>query len=104
MSGISDELREIVERRKASGPRKSYGRKGKPTQEYFRGERLLALRNRWDLTQTDVGELLEVTRTTVTNIETGWQEPSLGTVVRIAKHFGVTTDWLLGLSDDGGLF
>lgn len=102
MSNISAELQDLLERRKDPKPRKvRNGRVRK--QKVFRGDRFLALRNRWDLSQGEVADLLGVTRTTVTNLENGWQEPSLETLIAVAKHFGVTADWLLGISDEGGL-
>lgn len=40
---------------------------------------------------------LEVTQACIAKWETGNREPSLDDLIKIAKYFNVTTDYLLGL-------
>ena len=54
---------------------------------------------RGSLSQAKFAAQFGVKQTTYCNWEKGYKEPSLGTLAGIAKHFGVTTDWLLGLTD-----
>ena len=58
---------------------------------------------RGSLSQAKFAAQFGVKQTTYCNWEKGYKEPSLGTLAGIAKHFGVTTDWLLGLSDSRGV-
>lgn len=50
--------------------------------------------------QKDLAKLLNVRNTTVSAWETGDNEPDLKTLAQIAKIFAVTTDYLLGLTDE----
>lgn len=54
---------------------------------------------RGSMSQAKFSLQIGVKQTTYSSWETGRKEPSLGTLAGIAKHFGVSTDWLLGLSD-----
>ncbi|WP_438838960.1 helix-turn-helix domain-containing protein [Streptococcus pluranimalium] len=58
--------------------------------------RLKELRKKRGLTQRQIADELSINRVTYTNWEKGNREPSLENVVRLAKLFGVTTDYLLG--------
>lgn len=60
-------------------------------------------RIRGSRSQADFALLLGVKQQTYSNWERGRVEPSLSVLAGIAKHFGVTTDWLLGLSDSRGV-
>lgn len=59
------------------------------------GERVRVLREQRDLSQAALASLVGVQQTTISNIETGYANPSLKTAVRLAKIFGVTVDDLL---------
>lgn len=61
-------------------------------------QRLKALRKGAGLSQTQLGERLEVTHTSIYLYEKGSATPTVSTLAAIAELFGVTTDWLLGLS------
>lgn len=50
-------------------------------------------------TQQEVADFLGVARVTYARYEGGVHEPDLATVVRLAKLFGVSTDYLLGVTD-----
>lgn len=57
--------------------------------------RLKALREDKDLTQLEVAEALHITRTALTNYESGYREPGLVLLVSIADYFDVPLDYLL---------
>jgi len=48
----------------------------------------------------ELGNRVGLARSTIAGYESGFREPSLGTVVAIANAFRVTTDYLLGLTDE----
>ncbi len=59
------------------------------------GERLRALRKKYDMTQEQVAKKLNIVRSTYAYYETGKTSPDFNTVVRLARLFNVTTDYLL---------
>ncbi len=62
--------------------------------------RLISLRKERSLTQEDLAKIIHKKRSTVSGYETEGKEPDLETVCFLAKHFGVSTDYLLGYSDE----
>lgn len=62
--------------------------------------RLIALRKERSLTQEDMAKVIQKKRSTVSGYETEGKEPDLETVCVLAKYFGVSTDYLLGFSDE----
>jgi len=63
-------------------------------------DRLKKLRKSKKLTQADVANSIDIARSTYVRYEKGEVQPSTGTVVVIAELFNVTTDYLLGISND----
>ena len=63
------------------------------------GKNLKELRKEKNLWQADIAKALCVTDATVSRWELGKQEPDFDMLIKIAKYFGVTTDYLLGLED-----
>ncbi|MCL6558540.1 MAG: helix-turn-helix domain-containing protein [Firmicutes bacterium] len=63
-------------------------------------ERIAALRKRKNLSQTEFAKRLGVGRSTVAMWETADREPDAATIQRIADFFNVSTDYLLGRTDD----
>lgn len=61
--------------------------------------RLKELRNKSGLTQVKFAEKFGISYGTIAMWETGKREPDNDTVIRLAKFFNVTTDYLLGRSD-----
>lgn len=61
--------------------------------------RVMELRHQAKLTQGEVGELIGVGRTSIAVYESQISMASIGVVVKYARAFGVTTDYLLGLTD-----
>ena len=64
------------------------------------GEKLKELRKINKLTQTDVAKIFNVTDATVSTWEVGKAQPSLDKLKELAKYFKVSTDFLLGITDD----
>ena len=62
-------------------------------------EKIVELRKEKGLTQQKLAEDLGFSRSAVTEWEVRGKEPSFDTLILIAKYFGVTTDYLLGLED-----
>ncbi len=63
-------------------------------------EKIKNLRIVHDITQADLAKYLGVTPKAVSFYELGQREPSNETLVLLAKKFNVTTDYLLGLSEN----
>ncbi|MCL6443345.1 MAG: helix-turn-helix domain-containing protein [Alicyclobacillus sp.] len=64
------------------------------------GSRLQSLRNSVGLTQEEFARRLQISKSAVGMYERDEREPSFELVRKIADFFGVTTDYLLGRSDD----
>ena len=62
-------------------------------------QKLLELRKDKELSQLQLGKQLNFSRSAISDWENGTREPSFDTLILIAKYFGVTTDYLLGLED-----
>ena len=63
-------------------------------------DRLISLRNERRLTQEEMANIIHKKRPTVSGYETGGKEPEFETVCFLAQYFGVSTDYLLGFSDE----
>ncbi len=63
-------------------------------------EKLVELRTSKGVTQEDVAQNLSVSNKTISKWENGASTPDLPMVVELSKYYGVTTDTLLGLSED----
>lgn len=62
--------------------------------------RLAELRKHAKKTQTELSDILGIDDVILNMYETGQKEPDLKTIVELADHFKVTTDFLLGRSID----
>ena len=60
-------------------------------------KRLEKLRVKKGLSQVEFAAQIGVTRQAVWKMESGFMDPSVKTLKAIAKLFGVTTDYLLGM-------
>ena len=67
--------------------------------EILLGERLKELREERQLTQKQLAALLNLHSVTYLHYEKSQREPPLIILVKMAKFFDVTTDYLLGLTD-----
>lgn len=61
--------------------------------------RIRELREDKDLRQIDVANATGIDQKTLSNYETGKTNPDSFAIIALAKFFGVTTDYLLGVSD-----
>ncbi|MEK4026334.1 MULTISPECIES: helix-turn-helix domain-containing protein [Sporosarcina] len=64
------------------------------------GPRLKKLRTTKKLTQKQLAEKINVTNVSVSGYESGNRFPDTDTLQRLADYFEVTTDYLLGRSDN----
>lgn len=64
------------------------------------GNRLRLLRTQKKLTQEDVAKIIGVARTTYAMYEQNSREPDNDTLQKLADFFEVSTDYLLGRTDD----
>lgn len=66
------------------------------------GERLKDLRVKRNLTQDEFGLIFDppLAQSTVGTYERGVRQPSLENLVVISRYFNVTTDYLLGITDE----
>ena len=61
--------------------------------------RLKDLRRRNRLTQGEISKYLNITKAAYGYYETGRNAPTVENLIKLARYFGVATDYLLGLSD-----
>ena len=64
------------------------------------GERLFDLRKDAGLTQDELAEILRINKHSISSYERDKSEAPDAIKVAIAKHFGVSIDYLVGLTDD----
>ena len=64
--------------------------------------RLKDLREDHDLTQTAVAQKLHINQNTYSQYETGVIEWTAPILIKLARYYGVSTDYLLDLTDDPG--
>ena len=63
-------------------------------------ERLREVRKAKDVTQVQLGKMLDYGYTAIANYESGRNEPSHADLCRIADYLDVSIDYLLGRTDD----
>lgn len=68
------------------------------------GERLKEIRSDHGDTQAGLAKKINVSKFTVQSWEQGKSEPSHSMLVRICRIYGVSSDFLLGLTDDDPIF
>lgn len=66
------------------------------------GERIKQLRIEKNLTQIELGKILNIRNTTISAWEQDIAEPPYETLKKICIIFDVTADYLLGLEDEDG--
>lgn len=62
-------------------------------------ERLKELRNEKELSQEELAKQSGLSRSAVSAWESGTRVPSAAAIIVLAKFFGVSSDYLLGLED-----
>lgn len=64
------------------------------------GERLLDLRKDAGLTQDELADILKINKHSISSYERDKSEPPDAIKIEIARYFGVSVDYLLGLTND----
>lgn len=64
------------------------------------GDKLKELRKNKNMSQEELGEICGVAKQTVSNWENNATQPPFDAIIKISKHFGVTTDYLFGLNQE----
>ena len=62
------------------------------------GENLKTLRKSRGMTQKELGQKVNLSKAVISKYENGMGYPSFDMLIHIAQFFGVTTDYLLGVS------
>ena len=66
----------------------------------MRGDRLKKLRQEKKLTQEQLGKIIHVSKVSISGYESGDRTPDTENLSRLANYFEVTTDYLLGRTDN----
>ena len=66
-------------------------------------ERIKELRSNLGINQVEFGKRISVSKQCVSNWENGNVQPSIDMLMKIAKTFSVSADYLLGLNDISAL-
>lgn len=64
------------------------------------GTRIAELRKASGEKQEELAEVLGCNRGSLANYETGKRTPDVETIIKIAQHYGTTTDYILGVTDN----
>lgn len=64
------------------------------------GERLKILRERKELSQTQVADFLKTTQSYYAQYERNARQMPFERAIELAKYYGVSLDYIAGLSDD----
>ena len=62
-------------------------------------ERIKELRQSLGINQVEFGKRINVSKQCISNWESGYIQPSIDMLIRIAQTFSVSADYLLGLND-----
>ena len=62
--------------------------------------RIRALRKQRGITMKQLGEVVDLAESTISQYETGKREPDNETLLKISEYFGVTVGYLLGVETD----
>lgn len=62
------------------------------------GDNLKQLRKQRNLTQKELGSQIGLSKAVISKYENGMGYPTFDVLIRIAQFFGVSTDYLLGVS------
>ena len=64
------------------------------------GQRLYEMRKKNHETQTDLGNVLGLAKSRVSEIESGKNTTTAEKIALVCEHYKISADYLLGLSDD----
>ena len=62
--------------------------------------RIRAIRKQRGITMKQLGEVVDLAESTISQYETGKREPDNETLLKISEYFGVTVGYLLGAETD----
>lgn len=62
-------------------------------------ERIRELREDNDLNQSQIAEILNVSQSTYSRYESGFLDVPSEVLISLSKHYGVSVDYILGLSE-----
>ncbi|WP_427340181.1 helix-turn-helix domain-containing protein [Caloranaerobacter sp. DY30410] len=68
------------------------------------GSRLKELRKEKQLSIREVAKIFNIGKTTVSNYENDERKPDYEMIKKFAEFYGVTTDYLLGLTDERNIY
>lgn len=63
-------------------------------------DKIRALREDKDLSQTQLGQLLNMNQMKISRMETGGAEPALADLIALCRFHNVSADYLLGLPEN----
>ena len=61
--------------------------------------RLKELREDSDITQSEIAEYLHIRQNTYSQYENGQRQIPIGLLIELARYYGTSTDYILGLTD-----
>lgn len=64
------------------------------------GQRIYELRKQKQLNQKQLGEAVDLSHKAISTIESGTRGTTIDKLVLLARFFHVSTDYLLGITDD----
>ncbi len=64
------------------------------------GERLKVLRDRGNMTQEELAKKVQLSKANICKYEKNSVEPNIETIVKVCEIFNVTSDYLLGITDN----
>ena len=73
------------------------------------GKRIKEMRESKQITQEQLGLIIDVTKVSICGYEKGHKNPNLSTLIKLADYFEVSTDFLLGrdinvINEDEGTY
>jgi len=68
------------------------------------GKRIAQLRSEQGLTQRELAQTLKIATSTISMYEQQNREPDIAIIVKIAEHFNVSVDYLLGTTQERGRY
>ena len=63
-------------------------------------DRVRQLRKQAGMKQKELGEILNLSKQAVSSMESGYRSTTIDKLVLLAEYFHVSTDYLVGITDD----
>lgn len=71
-----------------------------PNNLILMGQRIADLRTKRNMTQQDLASLVGMSRSSIAKFETARRDPGTGTLIQLCYIFQVTSDYLLGMTNN----